>query len=286
MELNVALENIKVMKRGHFPFEEIETIRQNWDDSKPILLQYVKDQLELDWDKFNNEDFSADARDFFAMYLLAEHKETEAFQYLIRYLEFEDSKIVDFLLGDDLTEGFAGVLASVATKNDVERVKKAIENDKLFEFSRSAAVTTLGMMYMRGFITYKEIDSYLFEQMEINKDDMDFLTLLVSECVDLHLESCFSKLEQYFAEDRLDERFADLDWYQKKIANSSIESALEELKNSPHNRIVTPEVTNDISHWWWFAKPGWRKELGRKIGRNEMCPCGSGKKYKKCCGGE
>jgi preprotein translocase subunit SecA len=23
---------------------------------------------------------------------------------------------------------------------------------------------------------------------------------------------------------------------------------------------------------------------GRKIGRNDPCPCGSGKKYKKCCG--
>jgi preprotein translocase subunit SecA len=26
------------------------------------------------------------------------------------------------------------------------------------------------------------------------------------------------------------------------------------------------------------------KEHQRKIGRNEPCPCGSGKKYKKCCG--
>ncbi len=25
-------------------------------------------------------------------------------------------------------------------------------------------------------------------------------------------------------------------------------------------------------------------DRGKKIGRNEMCPCGSGKKYKKCCG--
>lgn len=24
---------------------------------------------------------------------------------------------------------------------------------------------------------------------------------------------------------------------------------------------------------------------GRKVGRNEPCPCGSGRKYKKCCGG-
>jgi uncharacterized protein YecA (UPF0149 family) len=27
-----------------------------------------------------------------------------------------------------------------------------------------------------------------------------------------------------------------------------------------------------------------RDATGRKIGRNDPCPCGSGKKYKKCCG--
>ena len=26
------------------------------------------------------------------------------------------------------------------------------------------------------------------------------------------------------------------------------------------------------------------KYTGKKISRNEPCPCGSGKKYKKCCG--
>ena len=26
------------------------------------------------------------------------------------------------------------------------------------------------------------------------------------------------------------------------------------------------------------------KRQGRKVGRNEPCPCGSGKKYKQCCG--
>ena len=28
----------------------------------------------------------------------------------------------------------------------------------------------------------------------------------------------------------------------------------------------------------------YRQQYGKKIGRNQMCPCGSGKKYKKCCG--
>ena len=55
---------------------------------------------------------------------------------------------------------------------------------------------------------------------------------------------------------------------------------------------------------WLYNLPGWndiltveaRKEIQKahkksktivkeeKIGRNDSCPCGSGKKYKKCCG--
>ena len=27
-----------------------------------------------------------------------------------------------------------------------------------------------------------------------------------------------------------------------------------------------------------------RVSKGPKVGRNDLCPCGSGKKYKKCCG--
>ena len=30
--------------------------------------------------------------------------------------------------------------------------------------------------------------------------------------------------------------------------------------------------------------PAPRPEKQKKVGRNDPCPCGSGKKYKKCCG--
>ena len=39
-----------------------------------------------------------------------------------------------------------------------------------------------------------------------------------------------------------------------------------------------------FSHGGEGDKPITIKREGRKIGRNEPCPCGSGKKYKKCCG--
>ena len=30
--------------------------------------------------------------------------------------------------------------------------------------------------------------------------------------------------------------------------------------------------------------PAHRPEKQKKVGRNDPCPCGSGKKYKRCCG--
>jgi SEC-C motif domain protein len=35
---------------------------------------------------------------------------------------------------------------------------------------------------------------------------------------------------------------------------------------------------------WRFVSGGAIPAVSQKIGRNEPCPCGSGKKYKKCCG--
>ena len=47
-----------------------------------------------------------------------------------------------------------------------------------------------------------------------------------------------------------------------------------------------PHVLLDI-YWYWQAiinKPQTVRREGEKVGRNDPCPCGSGKKYKSCCG--
>ena len=42
-----------------------------------------------------------------------------------------------------------------------------------------------------------------------------------------------------------------------------------------------PEDITDLEILLNWPKP---IEAEKKVGRNELCPCGSGKKYKKCCG--
>lgn len=60
--------------------------------------------------------------------------------------------------------------------------------------------------------------------------------------------------------------------------NSSEESApslLDELINMPDNEFTMGDNFNDS------VEP---VKVEKKVGRNDPCPCGSGKKYKKCCG--
>lgn len=45
------------------------------------------------------------------------------------------------------------------------------------------------------------------------------------------------------------------------------------------------DILNVKLHNGLIASPEWyTRELNPRIGRNDPCPCGSGKKYKKCCG--
>jgi preprotein translocase subunit SecA len=48
---------------------------------------------------------------------------------------------------------------------------------------------------------------------------------------------------------------------------------------APRNRGVVEQRSGTAP-----PTPGQRAEPTRKVGRNDPCPCGSGKKYKKCCG--
>lgn len=50
---------------------------------------------------------------------------------------------------------------------------------------------------------------------------------------------------------------------------------------SQWDRIFSPEKRKEIQKTWRESKTVINEV---KVGRNDACPCGSGKKYKKCCG--
>ncbi len=56
-------------------------------------------------------------------------------------------------------------------------------------------------------------------------------------------------------------------------------------KNGWHHSIeVDPDKPEDIGDLERLQNPVQTRTVEAKIGRNAPCPCGSGKKFKKCCG--
>ena len=47
---------------------------------------------------------------------------------------------------------------------------------------------------------------------------------------------------------------------------------------------LEPDKPEDITQLELLLNPPKPKIAEKKIGRNDPCPCGSGKKHKKCCG--
>ena len=67
-----------------------------------------------------------------------------------------------------------------------------------------------------------------------------------------------------------------------KLYKKMVEYHAEHLYSLPQwNGIFTEEERKAM---FWEQRKSRTVVKGAKIGRNDPCPCGSGKKYKKCCG--
>lgn len=68
----------------------------------------------------------------------------------------------------------------------------------------------------------------------------------------------------------------------EKLYYNMVEAKAEWLYNLPMwNDILSEETRKEL---YKAQKASGTIVKGPKIGRNDPCPCGSGKKYKKCCG--
>ena len=71
----------------------------------------------------------------------------------------------------------------------------------------------------------------------------------------------------------------------KKEAFNLFEELLNRLKTQFIGLLINIKIVNNPEENSNFSQKQKIKELSsKKVGRNSPCPCGSGKKYKHCCG--
>jgi len=271
MDIIQALENIKTVT-PKFAGEEIICIRENKEIAIPTLLKYVKAVA-------NGEDsLPKNDAHVYAHFLLAEFRVKEAFPYIIKVLEY-DEDTVDYLLSGCITEGYGRIIASVATTDDISRIKEVIENQNLDEFQRMCALEALLTLYVEDTYSREELFAYLGVLLKRFRKDCAFVTMLVSDIADVYADEYFGIIKDMFKNDEIDETYIDYDFFLSITGGGDANSAKENLKAEGRHSYITDTIKS-MSWWYYFnQKPDW----SIKIGRNEPCPCGSGKKFKKCC---
>ena len=66
------------------------------------------------------------------------------------------------------------------------------------------------------------------------------------------------------------------------LTNATDEQMTEQMKQF-EDRVITGDQLAQLRALY-NRRPAQQVRKYAKIGRNDPCPCGSGKKYKKCCG--
>jgi hypothetical protein len=239
----------------------------------------------------------------YALYLMAKWREPRAYPLVVRWLELSDDASTD-LSGDVQTQDGARILAAVCD-GDLEPIKRLVLNRDADEYSRGVAVAALALLSVWAEVPRGPILDYFawLAREGLEREPGYVWSALAMESADIEALAVFSELRRAFDEGLIDPQ-------------TMRRSELDEVEASPRGELLEglkerhPPI-DDVAEatFWWagFDRVGSSsraEELARalshefdddgpmepyrspaKVGRNEPCPCGSGKKYKKCCGG-
>ena len=281
---------------GKFPFDAMRAAIADPKAITPVLLDELN-RLADDPQAVLAEPGSY-VRHIFAMYLLAQFRETRAYAPLVKICHLPNDDLV-FLLEDVITEGLPRILASVCDGN-IAPIKEIIENENLDEFVRGAGLTALITLVAEGALSRDEVIDYLRDFSRALPSDSPMWNQFALAAETLYPEELLPQLRDAFAKNLIDKFLISMSDIQRSIAVGR-EHALKELRK--RNRYVTDAIA-ELDRWACFREeekpldyPLAETELYPpaywtpstvfrdmpKIGRNDPCPCGSGKKYKKCC---
>lgn len=297
MEINEIIEHLKYYT-PELPREALKHAIENKEKITPKLiemLEYTKNNLDKIY--YEEDEFFGYT---YAYFLLAEFKEQKAFPYLIDLL-YEDEEIIDYIIGDNYPDYVPRLLASMYNGDD-KALFDIIENNQINEFVRCSTLQTFAILYLYGVKDRNFLVNYLKKLLN-EKDEKDN-SYLYEEIIE---EVCHLKLTE-LAE--------DIDKIMYIIENKEEREDLRNLlkEESKINRNIYPfnpfyEYISDtvgiMEEWQCFRyiedeefensddykvcqyiiqkREENYSDVKKDIGRNDLCYCGSGKKYKKCC---
>jgi hypothetical protein len=282
------------------PRASMQWALDHWEEAGPGFIKLL--------DRYaNGTDRSEGTKEalFFAVHLLGEKAETGAFQPLCRLMR--DKEACEDMLGDTITETLERIVISTYD-GDVALLKAVIEDTTAGEFVRDAALGAMAYLARTGRITENEMRSYLlhlYAEMQPQAECAVWVGWVIA-IANLGYDDYSGFVETVLERDFVYPGILNLADFRSDLQRTLDDP--EHMAGFTADRAGPFEDTiGTFSDWYYFtdqykkdearleADRASRERLAtlntgrpninpqRKLGRNDSCPCGSGKKYKKCC---
>ncbi len=262
----------------------------------PVFLQEIDSYLALD-----STDRAKPTPLFFVFHLLGEWREKTAYRPLARLLRCGDHE-VEAVLGDAITSTTHRVMAAVFD-GDPQPLYDIILDRNAEPFVRSRMCETLAMLVLRGELDRDVVGRFLRDAyVELQPQ---------AECyVWQGWQSAIAMLGltelKVLVKRAFDRGFIDRQWLSFEHFQHDVERAARhpEMARDPQGDEFTlfGDTAEELSRWYGFSdesradRERLLQEIDAKVvttephhnpfrgvGRNDPCPCGSGKKFKRCC---
>jgi hypothetical protein len=272
---------------SHLPAPRIEALEAA-DAHRAVLLGPLLEALERG-SRLGTEASDEEAQLFtHALYLLAKWREPRAYPLVLRWLSLPP-ETTDLLTGDVLTQDGARILAAVCD-GDIAPIRELIVNVEADEFSRAVAIGALSLLAAWAELPRDAIVKELgwLADEGLDREPSYVWGALAARCADIEALEVFPALRRAYDAGLVD-------------AMDMAPEELDHVESAPRGVICArtrerePPIADvaEATSWWGnddessgrvIATGDEPYRASPKVGRNEPCPCGSGRKYKKCCG--
>jgi hypothetical protein len=294
-------------ERGRLPVEAIREARAKREVIVPLVLQEIDELIAT-----GSTGIGEDAL-FLAFHLLGEWRETAAYRPLANLLRLPNDAL-ESVLGDAKTVTAHRVMAAVFD-GDTAPLHAIIREEAADEFIRSGMLHTLVMLTLSGAVPRAETTAFLrdcYDRLQPREgcfvwDGWQYAVAW------LGLVELKPLVQKAFARGWIDRSWLSFRDFEEDLNHTIAHPDAPPLGRDSE---LTPfgDTIAELEHWACFQpesarddesdvfdsddlesddlSAGWlpndlpKRNPFRHVGRNDPCPCGSGKKFKKCCLGK
>jgi hypothetical protein len=278
---------------GIYKRELIDSAIELKDEISPHLIKILESVLS-DPEKYIENKKLIDH--VYSIMLLGHFRESKAHNVIVDLFSLPDD--MSYKLYGDLLSGDLPVILVRTCDRHIDLIKSMVLNKNIYGFSRISAANAMTYAVVDGIVTREEVLSFFGTLFTGNEaDEMpDFWSILATCAYYLYPEEIMDTIKKAYDDGLI---FSGAIGYGEfeEMLEAGEEKCLERLKNN-YKRQSLDDIHDSMSGWFCFnqakkdpvpiemplpSKGPALKGKTKKIGRNAPCPCGSGKKYKKCC---